>query len=41
VHPVDLVYGIAPYIGATDELIEAMRGPVPEDLRGKRKKVRR
>lgn len=39
VHPVDLVYGIAPYIGDTDKLIEAMRGPVPKDLR--RKKPRR
>ncbi|HEX5041300.1 MAG TPA: AbrB/MazE/SpoVT family DNA-binding domain-containing protein [Candidatus Polarisedimenticolaceae bacterium] len=39
VHPVDLVYGIAPYIESTDELLDAMRGPVPEDLR--RKKTRR
>lgn len=30
VHPVDLVYGIAPGIGPTDRLLEAMRGPAPK-----------
>jgi AbrB family looped-hinge helix DNA binding protein len=41
VHPVDLVYGIAPDIGPTDALIEAMRGPVPKWVTRARKKKSR
>ena len=41
VHPVDLVYGIAPEIEPADRLIEAMRGPAPRLAPPRKRKKKR